>query len=627
MGQFPQLLEALPPRTDIGGVVESQRAAWLVDMEAAHPVAFIRQQVRIRQVAQIVRALSRFDDMREANDEPHQAWRVSLQWAGVMQYHADSAKGAFLQKAGQGPKPGVFFESQGGKITIENQNLPFRPGQDGVAGLTILSLTGKQRVSRIHHKRPFPQGIGPAETWIGWMPGGVTGLRLITAIIIRRFSRRVRMPAMPIAHIESLDHEGRGVAHVEGKAIFIEGALPGELVEYASHRRKPSYEKAHAIRVLRASSQRVAPPCPHYGACGGCSMQHLGLAGQTAAKQRVLEDALWHIARLKPERIYAPIAGTGWGYRLRARLSVRHVASKGGALIGFRERHSSYVALMDSCAVLPPQVSALIPALKALVDGMSQPDRMPQIEVAVGGSRTVLVLRHLEALSADDLRRLRQFADTHGIIWYLQAMGLDSVILFHPADARMLSYELPDFGLELLFHPTEFTQVNIGVNRMLVRRAMALLKPRAGERIADLFCGLGNFTLPIARLGARVLGIEGSPGLVRRARANAAHNGLAERCEFAVANLFEATAESLAALGSFDKLLIDPPREGAVALVKALPAAAGARSIVYVSCSPATLARDAAVLVHEKGYRLCGAGIANMFPHTSHLESIALFEG
>ena len=431
---------------------------------------------------------------------------------------------------------------------------------------------------------------------------------------------------MPLAHIESLDHEGRGVAHVDGKAIFIEGALPGELVDYASYRRKPSYEKAHAIRVLRASSQRVAPPCPHYGTCGGCSMQHLGLAGQTAAKQRVLEDALWHIARLKPEQIYAPIAGTGWGYRLRARLSVRHVASKGGALIGFREKHSSYVALMDSCAVLPPQVSALIPALKTLVEGMSRPDRMPQIEVAVGGSRTVLVLRHLEALSADDLRRLREFADRHGIVWYLQATGLDSVIQFHPAEERMLSYELPDFGLELLFHPTEFTQVNIGVNRMLVRRAMALLKPRAGERIADLFCGLGNFTLPIARLGARVLGIEGSAGLVKRARENAAHNGLEERCDFAVANLFEATEESLAALGAFDKLLIDPPREGAVALVKALPAEAGPRSIVYVSCSPATLARDAAVLVHEKGYRLCGAGIANMFPHTSHLESIALFE-
>jgi 23S rRNA (uracil1939-C5)-methyltransferase len=431
---------------------------------------------------------------------------------------------------------------------------------------------------------------------------------------------------MPLAHIESLDHEGRGVAHVDGKAIFIEGALPGEVVEYASYRRKPSYEKAHALAVLQASSQRVVPPCPHFGTCGGCSMQHLNIAGQTAAKQRVLEDALWHIARLKPEQLFPPISGTGWGYRLRARLSVRYVASKGGALIGFREKHSSYVALMDSCAVLPPHVSALIPALKTLITGMSQPDRMPQIEVAVGGSQTVLLLRHLEPLALGDQDRLRWLADKHGITWYLQSKGPETVELFHPVDAPMLSYELPDFGIELLFHPTEFTQVNDGVNRMLVRRAMALLKPQAGERIADLFCGLGNFTLPIARLGAHVLGAEGSAALVRRAQENAAHNGLTGLCEFVVANLFETTEETFAAMGAFDKLLIDPPREGAIALVKALPVEGGPVRIVYVSCSPATLARDAAVLVHEKGYRLCGAGIANMFPHTSHLESIALFE-
>ena len=431
---------------------------------------------------------------------------------------------------------------------------------------------------------------------------------------------------MPLATIESLDHEGRGVAHVDGKAIFIEGSLPGEVVEYASHRRKPKYEEAHPLRVLRASSQRVEPPCPHFGTCGGCSMQHLNLAGQTAAKQRVLEDALWHIGKLKPEQLFPPIAGTAWGYRLRARLSVRYVANKGGALVGFREKHSSYVAVMDSCAVLPPHVSALIPVLKTLVEGMSQPDRMPQIEVAVGGARTVLLLRHLEPLTSDDLDRLRQFADVHGIIWYLQSKGPETVTLFHPADAALLGYDLPDFGLELLFHPTEFTQVNNGVNRMLVRRAMALLRPQAGERIADLFCGLGNFTLPIARLGARVLGVEGSAALIKRARDNAAHNGLAALCEFAVANLFEATEESVAALGTLDKLLIDPPREGAIALVNALPVEGGPRCIVYVSCSPATLARDAAVLVHEKGYRLRGAGIANMFPHTSHLESIALFE-
>ena len=431
---------------------------------------------------------------------------------------------------------------------------------------------------------------------------------------------------MPTATVESLDHEGRGVAHVDGKAIFIEGALPGEIVDYTSYRRKPKYENAGTVRVVRASSQRVVPACPHFGTCGGCSMQHLDVSGQTAAKQRVLEDALWHIGRLKAEQLYSPIAGVPWAYRLRARLSVRTVLSKGGALVGFRERHSSFVAVMDSCPILPTHVSALIQPLKRLVESMSRPERLPQIEVAVGGQVTVLVLRHLEALTADDEDRLRKFADQYRIVWYLQAAGLDSVRLFHPPDAPPLRYTLPDFGVELEFHPSEFTQVNHSVNRVLVRRAMALLQPRAGERIGDLFCGLGNFSLPIASLGARVVGIEGSAPLVARAQLNAERNGLGGRCEFKVANLFDDAGESLATLGAFDKLLIDPPREGAVAVVKALPTSGVPQRIVYVSCSPATLARDAAILVHEKGYRMAGAGMVNMFPHTSHLESIALFE-
>lgn len=430
---------------------------------------------------------------------------------------------------------------------------------------------------------------------------------------------------MPEALIESLDNEGRGVAHVEGKAIFIEGALPGETVEYSSYRRKPTYEQAQVVRVIRQSSQRVSPRCPHFGVCGGCSMQHLEPAAQTAAKQRVLEDALWHIARLKPETMLPPISGSAWGYRHRARLSVRNVPKKGGVLVGFHERRSSYVAVMDSCLVLPPAISGLIQPLKELVTGMSRPDRLPQIEVAVGDDQRVLVLRHLEPLTSSDEEKLRRFADAHGIVWYLQPGGPDAAHLFHPADAPPLQYRLPDFGVTLRFRPTDFTQVNHGINRMLVRRAMSLLQPRPGERIGDLFCGLGNFTLPIAALGATVVGVEGSKALVDRARANAELNGLAKRCEYHVANLFGATPESVAALGSFDKLLIDPPREGAIEVIKALGESAPAR-IVYVSCNPATLARDAAVLVHEKGYRLRGAGIASMFPHTSHVESIALFE-
>lgn len=431
---------------------------------------------------------------------------------------------------------------------------------------------------------------------------------------------------MTIVTIESLDNEGRGIAHVDGKVIFIEGALPGELVEFSSYRRKPSYEQATVTKVLRASSQRVVPACPHFGVCGGCALQHLNIAAQTAAKQRVVEDALWHIGRLKPEQIYPPIAGSAWGYRHRARFSARWVAKKGGALIGFREKHSSFVAVMDSCAVLPPVVSALIPELKQLIALMSEPEHFPQIEVAVGEVQTVLLLRHLSPLSGEDEEHLRRFADAHGVVWFLQSKGPETVALFYPEDAPSLMYALPDFDLTFLFSPTEFTQVNTGVNRMLVRRAMALLDPQPGERIVDLFCGLGNFTLPIARLGATVVGIEGSTALVQRAEENAELNGLSAQCTFASANLFEVTEADFIALGQVDKLLIDPPREGAIALVNALPAEGGAQRIVYVSCNPATLARDAAVLVNEKGYVLRGAGIASMFPHTSHVESIAVFE-
>jgi 23S rRNA (uracil1939-C5)-methyltransferase len=435
------------------------------------------------------------------------------------------------------------------------------------------------------------------------------------------------MPAVsPLAIIESLDHEGRGVAHVDGKTIFIEGALPGETVEYSSFRRKPSYEQATVVRIIVASSQRVSPPCEHFGICGGCSMQHLEPVAQTAAKQRVLEDALWHIARLHPEQIYSPISGNTLQYRHRARLSVRHVPKKGGALVGFHEKRSSYVAVMNSCAVLPQHVSVLIPHLKQLVAGMSTPDRLPQIEISIGGEQTVLVLRNLEALTEPDRRMLREFSDRHGVVWYLQPKGPDTAHLFYPENAVPLRYSLPDFGVDLYFRPTEFTQVNHGINRMLVRRAMALLQPKRGERIADLFCGLGNFSLPIARLGADVVGIEGNQSLVDRAHGNAVSNGLEERCRFSMANLFDITRESFAELGTFDKLLIDPPRDGAFELVKSLPDAGAPNRIVYVSCSPATLARDAAILVSEKGYTLRGAGIANMFPHTSHVESIALFE-
>lgn len=446
--------------------------------------------------------------------------------------------------------------------------------------------------------------------------------------------------APPHVAIASLDQEGRGIARIDGKAIFVEGALPGEIVTITTLRKKPTYEIARAEEIVSASASRVAPRCPHFSVCGGCTLQHFDAAAQVAAKQRALEDALWHIGRVRADAILPAIHGPAWGYRHRARLSVRHVPKKGGVLVGFHERKSSFVADMTSCAILPPKVSALLPELRALVGALTLRDRLPQIELAVGdlapargadagaaerSSVCALVLRILAPLAPADEDRLREFAAAHGVQFYLQTAGPETVLPFAPAGPR-LAYELPEFGLAFPYSPTEFTQVNPAINRVLVRRAIALLDPQPDERIGDFFCGLGNFTLPIARRGATVVGVEGSASLVRRAEENAALNGLADRATFRVANLFAATAESIEAMEPFDKALIDPPREGAVALVKALPPDGGPRRIVYVSCSPATLARDAAVLVGDRGYTLAAAGVVNMFPHTAHVESIALFE-
>lgn len=430
----------------------------------------------------------------------------------------------------------------------------------------------------------------------------------------------------PPAIIESLDQEGRGVTHVEGKAIFIEGALPGEKVTYSSYRKKPSYEFARVEQVLRESPNRIKPQCPHFGMCGGCALQHVELSTQVAAKQRLLEDNLWHIAKVKPESMLPPIVGPAWGYRHKARLRARYVPMKGRVLVGFNEKHSSYVADMQECHVLPPHVSALIVPMQELLSKLSIRDSMPQVEVAVGENTTVLVLRILQPIEPQDEQPMREFADKHGVQLWLQPKGPDTATPFHPLDAPQLSYSLPEFDLVYPFMPTEFTQVNPYINRVMIRRAMALLDPQPGERIADFFCGLGNFTLPIARRGAHVLGMEGSAALLRRAREGAELNGLSHAVEYREADLFEKTAESLAALGHFDKWLIDPPRDGALELIKAIEDNTAPERIVYVSCNPSTLARDAGVLVQVKGYRMLAAGVINMFPHTAHVESIALFE-
>lgn len=433
------------------------------------------------------------------------------------------------------------------------------------------------------------------------------------------------MTAENCVQIHALDQEGRGVAHADGKVIFIEGALIGETVSYNSYRKKPSFEMAQAIDIVKSSSMRVEPKCRHFGVCGGCSMQHLEASAQVAVKQRILEDGLARIGKVKPETILPAIYGQTWGYRERARISVKYVIKKDKTLVGFHEKRSSFVADLQGCEILAPKIAQMIPALGELVHGLSIRNQLPQIEIAVGDAVYVLVLRIMAALSPDDEAALRNFADAHGVQFWLQPKGPDTVAPFYPLDAPALSYSLPEFGITMPFAPTEFTQVNSRLNRVMMSRAMRLLDPQPNERIADLFCGLGNFSLPIARSGARVLGIEGSDALVKRARQNAEFNGLSGNTEFAAMNLFEMTEEKFAALGQFDKLLIDPPRDGALELVKSLGADNAPRRIVYVSCNPATLARDAAELV-QRGYVLKAAGVMNMFPHTSHVESIAWFE-
>ena len=455
----------------------------------------------------------------------------------------------------------------------------------------------------------------------------------------------------------SMDLEAQGVARKpDGKVVFIDGALPFEVVTANTHRKKNNWEQASLTAIHRESSQRVRPDCPHFGlhagACGGCKMQHLHVGAQVAVKQRVLEDNLWHLGKVKPETVLRPIEGPAWGYRYRARLAVRHVIKKGTVLVGFHERKSRYIADMQTCKILPPHVDALLMPLRALIASLDARDTCPQIELACGDTVTALVLRHLEPLSAEDIARLRAFGAEHGVQWWLQPKGPDTVKLLDEG-GEPLSYGLPDFGITMPFKPTDFTQVNPHINRVLVSRALRLPDVQRHERVIDWFCGLGNFTLPLATQAREVLGIEGSEALVARSRENYALNQRLAKAnqplaatQFVARNLFEMTPAMLVADGTADKWLVDPPREGAFALAKALadieqarigaegagPLPEGAqgwqppRRIVYVSCNPATLARDAGLLVHLAGYKCTAAGMVNMFPHTAHVESMAVFE-
>ncbi|MHB1567111.1 MAG: 23S rRNA (uracil(1939)-C(5))-methyltransferase RlmD [Acidiferrobacter sp.] len=424
------------------------------------------------------------------------------------------------------------------------------------------------------------------------------------------------------ARIESLTHEGAGVARCDGKAVFIDGALPGEQVRFRYQQRKPRYDTGVVTAVLVPSVDRVVPPCPHFGVCGGCRVQHLAVAAQLQVKEQLVRDALARIGQVVPEEWAAPLTGITEGYRRKARLGVRLVPKKGGVLIGFRERRHSHIAPLSSCRTLEARLADHLPALQALVTDLTCADHIPQIEYAGGDTAAALVFRHLVPLEPQDEQRIVAFGDQYGLDVYGQSGGPDTVRAL--ADCAPLSYALPEWAVTVRFGPTDFVQVNAMMNRSMVGQALQWLAIGPGMRVVDLFCGLGNFTLPIARQGAAVVGIEAAMALVLRAQDNAHRNGLANAV-FRAADLESRELERALGDQDYDGALLDPPRTGALAAVTAL-AARGTPRLVYVSCNPATLARDAAILVGRYGYRLRRAGVVDMFPHTHHIESMALFE-
>ena len=431
------------------------------------------------------------------------------------------------------------------------------------------------------------------------------------------------------ARILDLSHDGRGVARREGgrqdgKALFVSGALPGETVMVQQTSRSRSFDEAKTLEVLEASPDRVEPRCPHFGTCGGCVLQHLAEDKQIHAKQRVLLENLERIGHVTPGEVLPPLVDAAWGYRRKGRFSVRRVEKKGKTLVGFREQDPRFVADITECHTVVPEIGFKIPALSALVDSMDARSVLPQIEFIAGDEARALVFRHLEPLSEGDLQKLRDFALAEDFAIYLQPKGLDSVHTLDGALPPKLSFRLAPWDVELLFRPLDFIQVNGGLNEKMIARTLELLDVQPGERVLDLFSGLGNFTLPLARTAAEVVGVEGDAGLVARARQNAEHNGLAN-AEFYMADLTTDLRQERWFKQGFDKLLLDPARAGALEVLKQIPLE-GIKRIVYVSCHPGSLARDAGYLVNERGWKLKSAGVMDMFPHTAHVESIAVFE-
>ncbi|MCP5149500.1 MAG: 23S rRNA (uracil(1939)-C(5))-methyltransferase RlmD [Ectothiorhodospiraceae bacterium] len=437
-------------------------------------------------------------------------------------------------------------------------------------------------------------------------------------------SRRTVDPTPVTARIEDIGERGRGVARVDGKVVFVDGGLPGERVRLSMRKRRRRFDEAVVLEVLEPSPDRVEPRCPHFGRCGGCSLQHLAPAAQLALKQRRLLEALTRIGGVEPETVGEPIAGAVWGYRRRARLGVKHVPGKGGVLVGFRERNSAFVAEIDACEVLDPGIGHRLTEMRDALDALDARDRIPQIEVSLGDEAGAMVVRHLDPLTAHDRERLGALGAALGLEVYLQPGGPDTVVRLGGSEVTApLSYRLPDADVTLAFEPSDFVQVNGGVNRALVARAVEALALEGTERVLDLFCGIGNFTLAVARAASAVTGLEGSVPLVERARANAHANGC-RNAAFEVADLTQSALAERWLGDGWDRLLLDPPRSGALEVVQAMRPPFPAR-VVYVSCHPASLARDAAVLVGEHGYRLARAGVVDMFPHTDHVEAMAVF--
>ncbi len=438
-------------------------------------------------------------------------------------------------------------------------------------------------------------------------------------------SRRKRLPQEPVqATIESLSHDGRGVAHIDGKTTFIVGSLAGEEVMFKYTNRRRSHDEGLVTQVLKASTDRVEANCAHFSVCGGCSLQHMAADKQIHAKEEVLRDNFKRLGGgVEPDEWLEPLKGPSWGYRRKARLGVRYVHKKGKVLVGFRERSGGWVAELDRCVVLHPSVGERLVELGELIHSLEAKRRIAQIEVAVGDNATCLVFRNLDPLEEGDLDKLQAYGKDTGLWIQLQPGGPDSITPLWPEQGE-LSYSLAEFGVEYGFGPTDFTQVNAGINGPMIQRALGLLDPNENDRVLDLFCGLGNFSLPLAQKSSHVVGVEGDAELVRRAADNARRNGI-DNTTFFAADLFEDFNTAEWAKGSFDKMLIDPARTGAIEVVNEIDKIAPKR-IVYVSCHPGTLARDAGVLVGEKGYRLLKAGVMDMFPHTAHVESIALFE-